>query len=403
MVKTNGAGVRKCTSWIDSFVEHTSNLDSPELFRKWAGIATLASVLEQKVWLPSGGGILYPNLYVLIVGHPGTGKTRTIRAAKAYQLEIPDFHLAPTSMTSASLVDCLCDAKRMIMRLPDPPLEYNTLTISADELGAFIHKYDNEMIAVLSAFYDPDPYGQNRRGKELKIKIKKPQLNMLCGSTPSNLLQFMPEGAWDQGFTSRMIMVFSDERIVGDDFAVVTKGMSADLIHDIKVINSQVGEFKVTEDYRNLVNLWRAQDEAPQPNHPKLIHYNTRRRAHLYKLSMIACLDRSSVLMLTREDFNRAINWLHEAEEFMPDIFKAGATSVDAQAQDEIYHYLLTLDIQKKGVPEYKLFNFARERVPAHSVERVLQIMVRSNMIEAVAIDKKTGMRLFRAVPKGVV
>ena len=101
-------------------------------------------------------------------------------------------------MTAASLIDMMVESKRMVIQLPDPPLEYNTMTISADELGAFIHKYDNEMIAVLSAFYDPDPYGHNRRGKDIRIKIKHPQLNILCGTTPSNLLQFLPEGAWNR-------------------------------------------------------------------------------------------------------------------------------------------------------------------------------------------------------------
>lgn len=302
-------------------------------------------------------------------------------------------------MTAASLVDTLLSSKRMIIRLPDPPLEYNTMMICADELGAFIHKYDDEMIAVLSAFYDPDPYGHKRRGKDIDIKIKRPQLNILCGTTPSNLLKFMPEGAWDQGFTSRTIMVFSDERIIGDDFANDPRSLDRDLLHDLKYINSIVGEFTVTEDYRNLVNLWRQQGEAPAPNHPKLLHYNTRRRAHLYKLSMVAAIDRSATgtLLLTRDDFNCGMNWLVQAEEQMPEIFKAGAPGADGQAMDEIYHFVLSLG-PGKMISETKIINFARERVPANSVLRVIDIMERSGMIKAVAIEKKTGLRLFTAV-----
>lgn len=394
-----GAGARKCQSWIDRFVEHTDNLDAPVLFRKWSAISLLASTLEQKVWLPSGGGILYPNLYVVIVGHPGTGKTRSIRVAKSYALELPEPHIAPTSLTAASLVDCLAEAKRFVPRSPEEPLEYNALTISADELGTFVHKYDDEMIAVLSAFYDPDPYGQNRRGKDIKIKIKRPQLNILCGSTPSNLMKFMPEGAWDQGFTSRIIMVFSDERIIKDDFAHVARGASADLHADLKVINSLVGQFHVSEDYRNLVNLWREQGEQPAPNHPKLLHYNTRRRAHLYKLSMLASVDRSSGLALVREDFNRAMNWLVEAETFMPEIFRAGSVGADSQAMEEIYHFVMTAGLDK-GVMEHRIINFARERVPSQTLDRVLKIMIDSRMIEAVAYDERTKTRVFKAVPK---
>lgn len=343
---------------------------------------------------------MYPNLYVCLVGHPGTGKTRSIRAAKSYVLEIPDFHLAPTSMTAASLIDMLVESKRMMIRLPEPPLEYNSMLIAADELGAFIHKYDDEMIAVLSAFYDPDPYGHTRRGKDIKIKIKSPQLSILCGSTPSNLLKFIPEGAWDQGFTSRMILVFSDERIIGDDFDTIVTGMSQDLLYDIKVINSIVGEFGVTEDYRNLVNLWRAQGEQPSPNHPKLLHYNTRRRAHLYKLSMVSAIDRSNALLLTRDDFNRAIGWMHEAETFMPDIFKAGGASADSSAMDEIYHFILMADKGNKGVSEAKITKRASELVPTHSVMRMIEVMERSGMIKCLGQDRLTALRYWSAVVK---
>jgi len=169
---------RRCKSWIDSFVEATANLESPQLFRKWSAISAIASVMEQKVWITTSSR-MYPNLYVFLVGHPGVGKTRTVRAARSYLNEIPDFHFAPTSVTFASLVDSLLEAKRMLIRLPDPPLEYNSMLIAADEIGAFMHKYDDEMVGGLSAFYDPDPYGQNRRGKDLKIKIKSPQINIL--------------------------------------------------------------------------------------------------------------------------------------------------------------------------------------------------------------------------------
>jgi hypothetical protein len=285
----------------------------------------------------------------------------------------------------------------MLVRLPEAPLEYNSLMIAADELGTFIHKYDKEMVDGLSAFYDPDPYGQSRRGKDIRIKIKSPQLNILCGSTPSNLMELMPEGAWGQGFTSRIIMVFSDERPIGDDFAVITRELSQELLHDLKIINGLVGEFKVTEDYRNLVNLWRAEGEAPAPSHPKLIHYNTRRRVHLYKLSMVASLDKSNSLLLTREDFNTAMNWLTQAETQMPDIFKAGVPNSDAEAMNEIQHYVLINDALGVGLPEYKIVNFAKDKVPSYSVMRVIEIMVRGGMLLEAGQDRRTAQKLYKA------
>lgn len=342
---------------------------------------------------------MYPNLYTFIIGHPGTGKTRTIREALRYVRELPEFHLAPISLSPAAMVDALLGAKRMIVRLPEPPLEYNSMLVAPDEVGTFIHKYDEEMIALLSAFYDPDPYSQKRRTKDINIAIKRPQLNILSGSTPSNLVKLMPEGAWDQGFTSRIIMVFSDERIITDDFAPQAQRVSSeDMLHDLKIINTLVGEFGVTEDYRNLVNLWRQGGEEPAPSHPKLLHYNTRRRAHFYKLSMVAAIDRSDTLLLTREDFNTAMNWLTQAEAMMPEIFKAGAIGADASAMEEIYHFILTMD-HGKGVSEQKITLFAQKRLPIHSVTRVYEVMERSGMIRKQALDR-FGVPFWKAVPR---
>lgn len=352
--------------------------------------------MEQKVWLKTSS-MLYPNMYVFLIGHPATGKTRTIRKARSYLLQLHEPYVAPTSMSFASLIDNLAKCKRFMARLPDPPLEYNTLAIIADELGAFIHKYDKEMVSGLSALYDPDPYGQTRRGRDINIKIPSPQINILCGSTPSDLIELVPEGAWSQGFTSRVVMVFSDERIIGDDFAEVSEGLSPDLIHDLEMIGGVTGQFTVTEDYRKLVNLWRQQGEEPAPQHPKLLHYNARRRVHLYKLSMIACLDKGNVPALSRDEFNTAMNWLVQAESLMPDIFKAGIAGGDSAAMDEIYHFIMVTDAGK-GVPEPTIVRRARELVPAHSVMRVLEVMERSGMIKATKLNTRTGIRNYVAV-----
>lgn len=337
---------------------------------------------------------LYPNLYIFIVGNPGVGKNRIIRVAKRYMNEIPEFHFAPTSLTGASLVDTLAASKRFIARLPDPPIEYNNTVITAEELTAFMHKYDDEMVGLLSAFYDPDPYAQSRRGRDIKIKIDHPQVNLMSGTTPSNLVQLMPDSAWDQGFTSRVILVHSDERIVGDDFAGDRREMDDRLTHDIKMIGALSGEFKVTQEYRNAVNDWRALGEPPIVNHPKLLHYKTRRRVHLYKLSMVAAADRGDVLLLTKEDFNRALGWLVEAEAYMPDIFTAGSTGTDARAIDEIAHFIKLKDTGD-GVPEHLIVNFARTRVPMHSILRIIEIMVASGQIHAGEMDK-FGHRWFK-------
>jgi hypothetical protein len=191
-------------------------------------------------------------------------------------------------------------------------------------------------------------------------------------------------------------MVFSDERIIGDDFAPKTNNHSAALENDIRIINSLTGEFEVTPDYRKAVADWRAMGEIPVPSHPKLLHYVTRRRAHLYKLSMISAIDRSNTLILTKADFNRAMGWLLEIESAMPEIFKAGAGNADAQALDEIKHFIKIND-RGAGVAEYKIVGYARKLIPLHSVMRVIEVLVGSGTIRETT-STIPRQRMFRIV-----
>jgi len=292
----------------------------------------------------------------------------------------------------ASLVDKLVEAKRnIIQHHPVQSItEYNSLLIVASELSAFMHEYkNNELIPGLTQFYDVDFYAQSRRTRDLHITIPRPQINILAGTTPSNLINFIPEYAWEQGFTSRIIMVYADTKPLIDIFNTPNKPMPADMTHDLAVINGLFGQIGWTEEWAVAMHQWKMLKFDPTPNHPKLRWYCERRYAHMIKLSMIASVDRGNDLMMNKADFNKAMGWLLEAEAFMPEIFRSGA-GLDSKAMDEIQHFVSVM----KKVSENKVVNFARERVPAHSVMRVLEVMERSGMIKAPTMDK-LGMKIF--------
>ncbi len=68
---------------------------------------------------------------------------------------------------------------------------------------------------------------------------------------------------------------------------------------------------------------------------------------------------------------------------------------------DEIYFFVSTGDLTGKGISEQRLINYARERVPAHSVLRVLEVMEKSGLIQGSnGLDLKTGQRYWKAIPR---
>lgn len=353
----------------------------------------MGAVLEQRVWIETGGN-LYPNLYVFLVGQPGMGKSRSIMAASNLVREaLPDTFFGATSMTRASLSDYMNEAKRILPKIPGPPVEYNSLICVADEFSAFMHEYDSALVAALVEFYDVNPYSEGRRVSNIRIKIPRPQLNILTGSTPSNLIHTLKDYVWDQGLMSRVIMIHSADRPVIDVFNEPIRERPQSLINDLKVIWALEGAFNATDDFGKAMHAWKTGGFAPVPDHPKLAHYASRRFAHLLKLSMIASVDRSNELILRTDDFNRAMSWLVQAETTMPYIFREGSVTSDSRVMDEIAHYVR----QKGEVSEHLIRNFARERVPAMHIEYMMRVMETARILVVKKVAPKTGLKTFVA------
>jgi len=298
-------------------------------------------------------------------------------------------------MTAASLIDALNEAVRRLILRGDPPfVQFNSLTVISRELGVLIPAWENTLMNNLTDIYDGLTVDQKRRGKDLRIKIESPQINLLGACTPGYLTATMPAGAWDQGFISRTIMIYSGDRKVTDPFAEEGTGglhdrQRADLLHDIKTISMEYGQMAFTKPAAGAIKAWISHGCLPEPSHPKLQFYNARRIAHLLKLCMIASMSRSGDRIITIENYAEALNWLIEAESYMPDIFKSMVTGGDSSAMEETWNYVWTL-FSKEGRPiaEHRVVHFLRERVPAHAVMRVLEIMVKSRMFE-VSLDTK--------------
>lgn len=385
------AGRRRCHSWIESFIEHTANLESPEIWRKWSAITMIAATLEQKVWANTGS-IIYPNIYTFLVGNAGLGKSRAIMSASNIIREaLPETFWGATSMTKAALSDYMNESKRFIANIPNPPIEYNSLVIVADEFSAFMSEYDSSLVSSLVEFYDVNPYSEGRRVSNIRIKISKPQLNILSGSTPSNLIHTLKDYVWEQGLMSRVFMIFAADRPLIDVFNTPPMPKPVNLIHDIKIMSTLIGEFSYTPDFAKAMHNWKVLKQVPIPDHPKLVHYNTRRWAHLLKLTMIASVDRSNNLKLEVEDFNKAMGWLLEAEAKMPFIFKVGSIAPDSRIMDEVIHFVRH---QKGAVAEYLVINFMRERTSAMTVRPMLETMVASRMLTIAHVDRN-GLRQF--------
>jgi hypothetical protein len=394
---------RKLKNFLDGFVAFMENSGSPRIYAKWSGIFAIGAVVERKAWLSTTKGKTYPNHYIILVGPAGIGKsvcTSTVMDL-IEEIKSPEnvIHVAPTSVTKASLIDALDNAERRIIRpTSNPPVEtFNSLVVIANELGVFLPAWDGEFMSVLTDVWDNKVYAETRRTRNLSIKIPRPQINLLSATTPTHLNMLLPEGAWETGFMSRTLCVYSSEILYTDIFAEREKSdtLWKDLAADLTDIYKTWGEFSISEEAMGAINDWARSGGLPAPDHPKLLSYNTRRLHHLLKLCMVAALACDSELIITVDHFVEALDWLVELETFMPDIFKSMRTGGDAAAIEECYHYCFQQYMRRgnKHVPEQLMWAFLQDRVPAHNVARILEVMERAGLIKKEFMESGQGYK----------
>jgi hypothetical protein len=262
---------------------------------------------------------------------------------------------------------------------------FNSLAICSNELGVLLPEYDNSFMSKLTDIYDGHPYSERRRTKELNFKIDNPQINLLAATTPSYLNSILPEGAWDQGFLSRTLLVYAAERMTRPIFTEIKmqEDLYKDLTVDLRRIFALHGGIKFRADAAAAIERWNAEGQQPVPEHPKLMHYLTRRLAHLLKLCCVACVAEGDELVVTLEHFQTALDWLVQLEFYLTDIFKAMVVGGDQKAMQETWYFVAQQYAKSnEAIAEGLIIEFLSQRVPAHNVARVLGVMEAAGLVK---------------------
>jgi hypothetical protein len=362
--------------------------------------------LERKVWAKVGQRVLYPNLYALLVGGPGIGKTDALRGTLDFWEHLPELHVAPSSVSRASLVDSLKEAERTVLRptAVEPFTKFNSLQIGATEFGTFLSAYDTEFLSTLNDLYDNVRYKEAKRHMKSPIEMPAPQLNLIAGTTPAWLGGTLPETAWAEGFSSRLLLVYAHERIKVDLFSIgpqdeLLKGL---LVHDLQQIHGMFGQLQFEPEVVSTFTEWYMRDCPPIPEHPKLEHYLPRRHIHFLKLCMVMSVARASDYVIRMIDYQRAMDMLLEAEAVMPDVFRAMRYNSDSNVYDETYAFVYNAYVKEdKAVPEHRIIYFIGQRAPSYAITKVLEAMVKGGMLIVDDVSGPGGRPTYRPAAKG--
>lgn len=364
--------------FIEAYVEETSKVPSPEIYRLWSAITGVSGVLERKCWTTLSAGPLYPHLFTVLVGPPGAGKDNAIRPIRELWSKMSGLNISPDNVTKAALIDALGKSLRTVMNGGGEPYIFSCMVAPCPEFGVFFSHHDLEFLSVLNHMYSSPPVYKEERRTSGVIEVVKPHLVFLSGTQPDYLNTFMPDEAWGMGFTSRLIMIYADSCPPVDLFSM-RESRSSELVVAMRKIFELKGEFAWSKNAIDELNTWNRAGCPPQPSHSKLLNYNTRRALHVIKLSMVSAVSRSYELKVLVEDVERARDWLLDAERVMPDIFRAMGQRSDQQVLADLHLYLYrmwsSVAIEKrKPLTTKNIYEFLHSRVTSEKIPRLLEV-----------------------------
>lgn len=383
---------------IMDFMTMTSDVLSPDLFRLWSGISLVAGAMERKVWLRNSQGLVFPNFYIMLVAPPGVGKQVIDRVRGLWSdacepgTKIKAFHVAPDSMTKASLIDTIAKSKKTLL----PPaggtiVNMHPLLVAAEEFSVLLPAYDMEYIGTLNGLWNNKAthHEVRRTGAKQDVEIERPYLHLLGGAQPAWLATIFPENAWATGIGRRMIMIYASAGPWKDVWAEYTEreDVRQSLLQRLGRMSKIYGEMKIEKQAAEHLSAWDKDGRQPVPTHAKLSEYNTTRNFQLIKLSMVSAASRGELFedgppVLRLEDVIRAKSWLFEAERVMPDVFRAMLGKSDKDSIDELHLWAQGVYIrQKSPIPGSLLRQFLIDRVPHDKIESILTLADRAGII----------------------
>ena len=381
--------MRKCANWIDFFCEYIDDTETPKIFAKWSAISAIASALRRKCVLVLGRQETFPNLYIVFVGPPAkVVKSTSIDYMCQIINELPFIHFSAESNTRESLFQNLEASRDEFVNIDGSLSISSNLTVISKEFEIFLgqKKENSKLLIALTDLYDGKFTGARPWKHSTKHSgcstIPLPFLNIIGGTTPDSLSRGLSSDAIGDGFTTRIIFVYQDQRpkdVPRPSWTKWHEEARENLIYDLNEISKIIGTYTTSEECNIEYDKWYVK----QRHSPKICQdqafagWYERKPLLTRKVAMIYKASYSDEKLLVWSDFTKAIEFIEEVEHTMALSFRGVGRSDITIDVDMAY----TIISSRSYISDSDLLALTWRDMDSQKMDAVITTLTRSGKI----------------------
>lgn len=352
----------------------TANLCSPDNYIDWAWRFIIAASLQRRVSFSAdpkdGNKPLFPNMYMVLFGEPGIGKSLVLDSVKdilkyhkrkdvlidtsnkteqeklliasveKQNLELANdatqqlkkggeriepvlFPYAPDATTYESLVNSMGNSfmrinynytdKEGLLKLGI--YGHCSMYFCLDELGSLFRKHVDLVINYLLGLHACPLDYEYKTKTQGQDRVRRGCLNFIAGTTPDFMEEISKEKLIGKGFTARVFFICATKNRKNvafmDDLTEEQWKCRTEILEHIKKLACLYGEVKIDNETKEFLKNWWDNIEDNKHNRPnkspKLNGYYARKNISVYKIAMAEHFSESTEMFIPLETFKQAI------------------------------------------------------------------------------------------------
>lgn len=322
---------------LHDYLQFRQRTESPTTFHRWSFLSCCAAMLERNVWFTDGDKQIFPSMYVMLVGSPGTRKSAAIKPCVKLLEQAGYNKFAAQKTSKQKFVQDLAESN-IAEVLAGRKDTCDATYIAADEFLDFIGVGNIEFTTLLTHLWDNHAAYKESYKNSTKSYVERPTVNLLGGSTPAGLQTGLPAEAGGTGFLSRTILVYGEPTQHKITFRkVATVAETAKYTSFFEQLGKMKGEMQYTEE--GAILLDSIYQESKPLEDSRLAFYHSRRLEHLHKLCIIMAALRGKY-DICEECVLEANTILTFTEEHMSKSFGEYGKSRNSEATQKIVAYM---------------------------------------------------------------